>query len=256
MGKKTKKYREWYDIKTKVKQLTRALCYSYVSRELICLILYCYMYLVFITSKKIWINKEVLLDAAKERKPLLVLFWHNRLFMIPFIAKEIKKNCKQYNFMTLASKHGDGRFVGRVMEKFGLISIYGSTKDGRKASRGIDFSSMKQIISGLKNGFSIGLTPDGPRGPNQQINGNILDIAKATKAGILPISYSSSRFIEFRSWDSFKLPLPFSKICFYIDENIIHFPISTNKEEVDMINQQLKSQLDSVQESSFDISFK
>ena len=67
----------------------------------------------------------------------------------------------------------DGKFVGMVMEKFGLVSILGSTKDGRKSSRGIDYSSMRKIINGLRDGCSLGITPDGPRGPNKKINGEL-----------------------------------------------------------------------------------
>ena len=207
---------EWYDVKVKSKQLLRKISYSYLIQGLICFIIFGYMKLVYLTSKVSFINYRALLDNIENNKPTIMSFWHNRLMMIVFSAIEAKKIYPNYNFITLASRHGDGRFVGKVMEKFGMISISGSSKDGRKSSRGISFSSLKQIVEGLKKGYSLGITPDGPRGPNQKINGEIVHMAQLCGASILPLSYSCSNFIKLGTWDQFKIPLPFSKLCFYI----------------------------------------
>src|SRR3989338_64844 len=226
---------EWYDIKTKFKQLARKIGYSWLFQQMICIIFVGYMWLVYATSKKIWVNHEAILEAAKNKKPLLISFWHNRLMMIPFITRKPRRLHPQYNFITLASRHGDGRFVGRVMEKFGLISVLGSTKDGRKSSRGIDFVSMRQILDGLKKGYSLGITQDGPRGPNQKINGEIVNIARIASAGIIATSYSSSRFRKLKTWDSFKIPLPFSVLCFYFDEKPVYVTKNADLAEIKRI---------------------
>jgi hypothetical protein len=223
---------EWYDIKTKFKQLLRKIFYSFIAQELLAWISMRYIELVFLTSQKKIINDKIIHDSIKLRSPLIIAFWHNRLVMIPAMAKRIKNSHPNYNFMTLASRHGDGRIVGRVMHKFGLISILGSTKDGRKSSRGIDFASMRQILDGLKRGYSLGITPDGPRGPNQQINGEVVNIARISQAKIVAISYASSRFITFNSWDQFKLPLPFSKICFFVNEQVLSIPRQSSKQDI------------------------
>lgn len=226
---------DWLIFKTNFKFILRKAAYSFLLTELITTLLKSYMFLVYFSSKKRFLNLEILVEAAQNKRPILIVFWHNRLMMIPFIARAAKKQCRDYNFMTLSSKHGDGRFVGRTMEKFQFISIYGSTKNGRKASRGIDFTSLRQILNGLKNGYSIGLTPDGPRGPNQKINGNIIEIARISGAKILPVSYSSSRFIKLKTWDEFKIPLPFSKLCFYLDSQALEVAKDANPEEIEKI---------------------
>jgi len=212
---------EWYDVKVKFKQLLRKITYSWVCQEAICLSFAAYMWLVYLTSKKEFVNSELLIEAAKNKKPIIVTFWHNRLMMAPFITRPVKKLYPDYKMMTLASEHGDGRFVGRVMEKFGLISILGSTNDGRKSSRGISISALRTLVKGLKKGYALGITPDGPRGPNQKINGEITHIAKLSGANIVACSYSSSKMKEFNSWDKFKVPLPFGKLCFYFDEKVL-----------------------------------
>ena len=241
---------EWYDVKTKFKQLIRKITYSKLFQELICWLVFGYLQLIYYSSRKTFINQELLIDAAKNKSPLIISIWHNRLMAIPLITKKPKKLYPQCNLMSLASKHGDGRFVGRVMEKFGLISILGSSNDGRKSSRGIDFADMRKILYGLKNGNSLGITPDGPRGPNQKINGEIINIAKISGAGILATSCSSSRFIELKTWDKFKIPLPFSRLYFCFDDKPIYISKNTEKDELDKIRVDLEERMNLVQKKS------
>jgi len=218
---------ELWEVKASFRLLLRKLAYSFFVQKIITFLIYSYLLFVYKTSSKNFIGIEKIYEKIEFKKPIIFAFWHNRLMMMPFFARKVKKHFKSHNLMTLASKHGDGRLVGMVMERFGLISILGSTQDGRKASRGIDYSSMRKIIDGLKNGYSLGITPDGPRGPNQQINGELINIARLTKSSIIALSYSSSNFkIIKKSWDQFKIPLPFSKLCFVVDE--INFEVEKN----------------------------
>ncbi len=244
---------EWYDVKTKIKQLLRKIFYNFLIQEVLAWLIMLYIELVFLTSRKKILNNKIINDSINVRSPLIIAFWHNRLVMIPAMAKRIKNSYPNYNFMTLASRHGDGRIVGRVMQKFSLISILGSTKDGRKSSRGIDFSSMRQILDGLKRGYSLGITPDGPRGPNQKINGDIVNIARIANAKIIAVSYSSSNFIIFNSWDRFKLPLPFGKLSFYIDEVPLEIPRNSSDEQIIEFEKTLTNKLNFAQNKADEI---
>lgn len=221
---------ELWEVKASFRLLLRKLAYSFFAQKVITFLIYSYLLFVYKTSTKKFIGFEEISKIINDKKPIIFAFWHNRLIMMPLFACRVKKQFNYHNLMTLASKHGDGKFVGMVMEKFGLISILGSTKDGRKASRGIDYSNLRKIIEGLKKGYSLGITPDGPRGPNQQINGELINIARLTKARIIAVSYSSSNFkIIKKSWDKFKIPLPFSRLCFVVDE--IYFEVEKNFED-------------------------
>lgn len=241
---------EWYDVRTKFKLLLRKVTYSWLFQQLICLIILNYMKLVYLTSKKVFVNEDLFLEAIKNKEPIIISFWHNRLMMAPFVTIKPRKLYPNYNFMTLASNHGDGRFVGKIMERIGLNSIYGSSRDGRKSSRGIDLKSLKQIINGLKQGFSLGITPDGPRGPNQKINGEIVKIARLSGAKILALSYSSSRHKKLNTWDKFYIPKPFSKLCFYYDDSLISVPKSASDEEMQIIKEKVEERMNFVQSAS------
>lgn len=243
---------EWYDIKTKIKKIIRSLFYSALIQNLICRFIVFYMWFVYISSKKKFINCDLYLEVAKQQKPLIIASWHNRLMMMPFIARfAIKKANKNYRFITLASQHGDGQFVGRVMEAFGFHNIYGSSQNKRKKSRGINLHSLREIVRGLKEGKAFGITPDGPRGPNQKINSEIIGIAKISGAAIMAASYSCSRFIQFNSWDRFKLPLPFATICFYCSD-FIFVDREISKDEEILLKIKLEKELNLAQEKSFE----
>lgn len=248
---------EWYDVKTKFKQLLRGIAYSKIAQEIICTFISSYMRLVYATSKIVFIGEDKMIEATRNNQPIILSFWHNRLMMAPFIAnkvlKDVKKDRPNFRFMTLASKHGDGRFVGRVMEKFNFISILGSTKDGRKKSRGIDLTTLRKIFNGIKKGNSLGITPDGPRGPNQKINGEVVNIARISGAIIFPTSYSSSRAKILNTWDKFKIPMPFSKLCFYCTDPII-VDKEADKKEIEKIEKILTEKMNLAQEESLRIS--
>ncbi len=251
MSKKIKifgKKIEWYDIRTKLKKLTRGFFYLSFVQNLITSIIFFYLWFVYLTSKKNFINFENLSQNLTSNKAFILANWHNRLIMAPFLGRYILKKTKYKNgYMTLASKHGDGRFVGKVMEKFDFENISGSSRDGRgKASRGIDVSVFRHLIKNLKKGKSLGITPDGPRGPNQKINGAIIEIAKVSDTFIIPVSYSSSKFIEFKSWDRLKLPLPFSTIKFYCGDIFV----ADKNIDNEILKKQLEEKMNQAQKAS------
>ena len=216
----------WFDIKTKFKKIVRSIFYGPLGQELICQLLATYIKLVYFTSRKVFINNELVMQRFKNKESLILSSWHNRLMMTPFVATHIKQVNSIDKIFALASKHGDGQFVGKIMEKFGVVVIAGSSKSGRKSTRGIDMHGLKEIFRSLKNNLGIAITPDGPRGPVNKINGEIIKIAKLSSTPIVPMAWGYSCFFELGTWDKFKVPLPFSTIClcfgdlFWVDKNV------------------------------------
>ncbi len=241
---------EWYDARVKFKQLIRKFLYSWLIQSFVSWIIVGYMYFFYITSRKKFINLDPALKEVAQNKPLIILCWHNRLMLAPFFSRAINRSYPNYQFMSLVSKHGDGRFVGKVMAKMGFAPIFGSTQRGRKSSRGIGIDAIRQIFSGLKNGRAIAITPDGPRGPNQKINGDVANIARISGAKILAMSCSSSRFKVLNSWDKFKIPLPFSKITYYCHDQLFAIDRSATKKDLEEIKIKIEKSLNNSQDKS------
>lgn len=240
----------WYDIKTKFKQLLRKIVYSSLVQELICYLIIGYLHLVYATCRKKFVNLEILLKHLASNEPLILACWHNRLILTPFLGNKARKIYPQSKFMGLASKHGDGRFIGKIIAKMGAKTIYGSTRQARKASRGINFKNLRELLENLSSGYCLGITPDGPRGPAQQINGELIHIAKLSQAKILAISVSSSKFKMVNSWDKMRVPLPFGRLCFYVDMQAISVAKEANDLEMQQMKNLLKIRLDEAQSQS------
>jgi len=225
----------WFDIKTKFKKIIRSIFYTKFGQELICYLVIAYIKLIDYTSKTVIVGDSAIMNRLKNRQPVIINSWHHQIMMTPFIATQIKKFNKTHQIASLASKHGDGRFVGMVMEKFGVINISGSTRDGRKSSRGIDIHGLKEIFRVLKNQLGIAITPDGPRGPSGKINGEVIKIAKLSGTPIVPVGLGYSRFFELKTWDKFKVPLPFGVVCYYYGD-LFMVDKNTKEEDIESLN--------------------
>lgn len=78
---------------------------------------------------------------------------------------------------------------------------------GSSGKNGI--SAMMGIVRHIKAGNSIGITPDGPKGPRFKIKGNTTEIARRYKLPIIHCTFSARNAKVFNSWDRFVLPIPF-----------------------------------------------
>ena len=126
--------------------------------------------------------------------------WHQQIALAVMVLEEIGPALS-----ALVSSHSDGKIIASAAKNTGCNIISGSTNKSTN-------SAIKSIISTLRSGGNIVITPDGPRGPREEINSNIMPITSKTGSFIIPLALSSSRYIELKSWDLFILPLPFSKI--------------------------------------------
>ena len=138
--------------------------------------------------------------------------------MMPISWKKEKK------INMLISEHPDGQLISKTIKYFGIDTIHGSSsKGGTKA--------LRNIIQSLRSGQSVGITPDGPRGPKMKINSAIIKIASLTGYKILPLSCSVKNKFFLNSWDRFLVALPFGKGCFVWGKPIeVKKNISTNED--------------------------
>jgi lysophospholipid acyltransferase (LPLAT)-like uncharacterized protein len=164
-----------------------------------------YVRFVYLTGR--W--RTVGLDEvmASNNSPLIIAFWHGRMLMMP---------CRWPRAMPirmLISRHGDGVLIADTIAHFGIGTIQGSTRHGGA-------EALRDILKTLKSGISVGVTPDGPRGPRMHCTGAVADIARMSGTPILPVSYSARRRVILGSWDGFLLPLPFTRGVYVVGDLI------------------------------------
>ena len=64
----------------------------------------------------------------------------------------------------------------------------------------------------LEEGFDLGLTVDGPKGPKFRVKAGPLEISKLSGVPVVPAAVGSKSQWVFRSWDAFEFPKPFTKV--------------------------------------------
>ena len=179
-----------------------------------------YIYILFVgmTSKIIIKNEDYSINMWNEKKPFILAFWHSQLMMVGYVWKS------KAVLNMLASSHSDGRFGAYIAGHFNLKNI--SIESKNKSP------SLRQIFKILNNGHYLGVTPDGPRGPNQKVSEGIIKIAINSQVPIIPLGFASNRNFKLKSWDSFLITFPFSK-CNFVWGDPINIPSSTKDSEID-----------------------
>ena len=188
------------------------------SQKILAFIGYLYILFVCYTSKIQIKNSELPEKMWREKKPFILAFWHGQLMMIGHIWKT------KAVLNMLASSHSDGRFGAYIAGYFNLknVSIISKNKS----------PSLRRVFKILKDGNYVGITPDGPRGPNKKVSEGIIKIAVHSQVPIIPLGFASNKNLKLKSWDSFLITYPFSKCSFVWGDPII-IPSSTKDDDLE-----------------------
>jgi lysophospholipid acyltransferase (LPLAT)-like uncharacterized protein len=135
-------------------------------------------------------------------------FWHSMILMASFPYRG-------NGIHVLVSRHGDGELIGRVIQKFGFFLVRGSS------SKGGD-QAMKELVTLARQNRDIGITPDGPRGPAEQVKPGVAQLARLTGVPVIPGAFSGSRLRILNTWDRFRIPYPFSEIVYIIGDPLYY----------------------------------
>jgi hypothetical protein len=148
---------------------------------------------------------ETIWDAGG---PVLVCFWHSRIPLSPACwplgwAQEPR---------AVISLSPDGEFIAKAMERIGFPAIRGSSRketDPTNDKRGA--GATRDILRWLKAGNGVAITPDGPRGPVEDMKEGPPLLARLSKAPVLLVGLASKPCLRLGSWDQAMIPLPFTK---------------------------------------------
>jgi lysophospholipid acyltransferase (LPLAT)-like uncharacterized protein len=154
------------------------------------------------------------LDPFLPGGAVIVASWHERLPLIPALWVRARRRHPQRPVAALASRHRDGRFLGGLLERFGVRMVHGSTdldaKAGRRRDRG-GAAGLRALLAALGEGAAVVITPDGPRGPRRVAAPGVALLAAMAQVAVLPVSAQVRWRITLKSWDKMVIPLPFGR---------------------------------------------
>ena len=191
------------------KKITR----SHIGCAIFSFLAYWYVRLIAVTTKWEVRNIENFYGNLDKYDSVIFIAWHGRAPMIPYFWD------KRSILKALVSPHRDGQILVGLLRRFGIGHIDGSSNERA-------LSAAVTLLKELRQGTTIAIIPDGPRGPSMTMGISPLYYAQKTGKPIIGVTYSIARSIVVeRSWDRMLLPLPFHKgICavtkpFFIPKN-------------------------------------
>jgi lysophospholipid acyltransferase (LPLAT)-like uncharacterized protein len=132
--------------------------------------------------------------------PFIIAMWHGRLAMLHLLR------FGDQPLVALISGHRDGQLISKCAWHYDIRTVTGSSSRG-------GIGAARRLIRLARDGHSLFITPDGPRGPRMQVNEGIVDLSLLTGLPILPAAISTSGGKELKTWDRFLVPQPFSRIA-------------------------------------------
>ncbi|GBD56251.1 glycosyltransferase N-terminal domain-containing protein [Gluconobacter wancherniae] len=136
----------------------------------------------------------------------LVAFWHRSLTLSPALCFWARSIEPKLSFRMMVSKNRDGRLIADIVRPWGFIGIHGSSSKRGKDKGGA--AVLRKALRELNDGAIVAITPDGPRGPAEQLHPGAIALSRLAKCPIVPIGMASNN-PRLPSWDGLAFPLPF-----------------------------------------------
>lgn len=175
-------------------------------------------------------NPEVLEELNKKNKNIIFAFWHGKMLAPWFLLKKYKPS-------TIVSQSKDGQILANILTKWNYkVNRGSSSKDGKKI--------LDDLITDAKNKRNIAITPDGPKGPREEMKAGTVILAKKSNVPIVFVGVKYEKKIQLKSWDKFEIPIFFSKVKFcystpiYVDKNLNY---EETDEAIKNVNKELKN---------------
>lgn len=170
-------------------------------------VLAAWMRFCFRTIRWTYENQGVAEEVWAGGGGVLAVFWHSRIGLSPACWPLDRATPAK----ALISLSPDGQFIAKAVARQGFPAIHGSTgrKDAPERAKG-GAQAFRAALRQLKAG-GLAVTPDGPRGPANQMGEGLPLMARLSKVPVLFIGMSCSPAIRLNSWDRAVLPLPFGR---------------------------------------------
>lgn len=196
-----------------------------------------YLYIRFLRrSMRIEFRGVQVLDQVREASGSYILaFWHSRFVLMPYAYPDQR-------IVVLASSHRDSRMLGNILTRFGLVRVEGSSTRGGTAG-------LRALLRKVREGYDVGITPDGPKGPRRQVKEGVIATARFTGLPVVPVTFSAASGRRLRSWDRTMLPRPFTRGLFLYGDPI-RIPRDTDDEGMGAYRLKLENALNALTDAA------
>ncbi|PKL84176.1 MAG: hypothetical protein CVV24_00995 [Ignavibacteriae bacterium HGW-Ignavibacteriae-3] len=153
------------------------------------------------------VNGENITQAAKDNNNFVCAFWHGSMMIGWYIHR-------QNNAAALVSMSRDGDVLAAILEKWKYNVLRGSSSTGGN-------DALTGMVLLLREGYTLAITPDGPRGPIYKMKAGAIISAKRSNVPLYLVGIGIKKKIKLKSWDHFEIPFPFSRVLVIYSDPIL-----------------------------------
>lgn len=179
------------------------------------------------------IGDRIIADTERAYVPVL---WHAHQIGGLQLIREWSRRGLKVGFVISASV--DGEVPAAIAKSWGAEVIRGSANESAALA-------LRDAVGLMRRGVSVVTMSDGPRGPGFEIKSGTIMMARMGHAPLVPVVCAASRAWTMNTWDSFMVPLPFSRIVLAVGEPI-ELPRGLPLSEMEMVRQKLQTAMDSL----------
>ncbi len=181
------------------------------------------------------IGYEELDQLAAQGEPVIVVLWHQRLAQSPYFFPLDKGR-----ICSITSAARAGSMVGRVQKLFGMGTI-------AMSSRKRHVALSREVLGKMKQGISIGIAADGPRGPERVSSTVPLVWARTSGKRVFGITYSTRYGREASTWDHLLMPRPWrNEGVFLCREWTQPVPRKASEEQIEALRLSLEQHMNDI----------
>ncbi|WP_158971675.1 lysophospholipid acyltransferase family protein [Chachezhania sediminis] len=190
-----------------------------------------YLRLAQATSRWERVGYEEMDRAGENGEPIIGVLWHQRIMAAPWLC-----DLSRHRMCTLTADARAGRLAGNVQAKLGMENISMSSHKRHVALT-------RTVIEKMREGCSIGIACDGPRGPARVSSTVPIIWARTTGSRVFMVAFSARKVFVAGSWDKMFLPLPFSRGVMMCREWTETVPRRASAEDIEVYRQKLQDAL-------------
>ena len=135
----------------------------------------------------------------------MAITWHGELFISPQVYRRLRKHHKT---SAIISQHHDGDLIAKTLSFFDIVPLRGSSRRGARAV-------LLSAIKSLKEGYSVMVSPDGPKGPRHSMGDGAVVLAQKANLPLMVVNFQAKSYWQLKSWDRFTIPKPFTTLEIY-----------------------------------------
>jgi lysophospholipid acyltransferase (LPLAT)-like uncharacterized protein len=150
----------------------------------------------FVDCKIAYHDRSIEPRFPEHYETIIGVFWHEYLSAMVAIWADS-------SVAMLVSRHRDAEWLNQAAERLGFSVVRGSTRRG--GSRAV------WRLRRLCKSHSLGITPDGPRGPRRVMSVGPVFLASLFDMPLVPVGVGYERPWRLPTWDRFALARPFSR---------------------------------------------